>query len=71
MSSARSLWLLYLVLLVYAAVALRPFVWMLVTSFKEQRDLFRVPPSFRPTLLYTEAPFRNYAEVWARRDFVI
>jgi multiple sugar transport system permease protein len=71
MSSNRWLWLLYVVLLLYAVVALMPFFWMLITSFKEQRDLFRVPPSFRPTLLYEEAPFRNYVEVWTRRDFVI
>lgn len=71
MSSNRWLWLLYVVLLLYAVVALMPFFWMLITSFKEQRDLFRVPPSFRPTLLFEEAPFRNYVEVWTRRDFVI
>ena len=67
----RALWILYAVLLAYAVVALMPFFWMLITSFKEQRDLFRVPPSFRPTLLYSDAPFQNYVEVWTRRDFVI
>ncbi|MEL6101611.1 MAG: carbohydrate ABC transporter permease [Pseudomonadota bacterium] len=71
MSSNRWLWLLYILLLLYAVVALMPFFWMLITSFKEQRDLFRVPPSFRPTLLYEDAPFRNYVEVWTRRDFVV
>jgi len=71
MSSARTLWVLYLVLVAYAVVALMPFAWMLVTSFKEQRDLFRVPPSFRPTLLFTDAPLHNYVEVWDRRDFVV
>ncbi len=71
MSSSRWLVALYAVLLLYAVVALMPFAWMLITSFKEQRDLFRVPPSFRPTLLFEEEPFRNYVDVWSRRDFVI
>ncbi|MEO0991088.1 MAG: carbohydrate ABC transporter permease [Pseudomonadota bacterium] len=69
--SNRWLWALYLVLLLYALVALMPFFWMVITSFKEQRDLFRLPPSFRPALLYSDTPFANYAEVWTRRDFVI
>lgn len=71
MSNRGWLWALYVVLLLYAVVALMPFAWMLVTSFKEQRDLFQLPPNFRPTLLYSDAPFANYTEVWNRRDFVI
>ena len=66
----RLVWL-YLVLLAYAAVALMPFVWMLITSFKEQRDLFRLPPEWVPTLLFSDEPFANYSEVWTRRDFVV
>lgn len=66
----RALLPLYLVLVAYAAFALAPFGWMILTSFKEQRDLFRIPPDFRPTLLWGDDPFRNYAEVWTRRDFV-
>lgn len=66
----RALWPLYLVLAAYAAFALAPFGWMILTSFKEQRDLFRLPPDFRPTLLLGDDPWRNYAEVWTRRDFV-
>lgn len=71
MSSSRWLWVLYLVLMLYAVVALMPFAWMLLTSFKEQRELFQLPPSFRPTLLFTDNPLDNYTEVWNRRDFVI
>lgn len=67
----RTLVLLYAALLVYAAIALMPFFWMLLTSFKEQRDLFRIPPEFRPTLAYTDEPFRNYAEVWTQREFFV
>jgi len=67
----RTLWFLYAVLLAYAVVALLPFIWMVITSFKEQRDLFRLPPEFQPTLLFTDEPFKNYAEVWTRREFFI
>ncbi len=68
---SRILLALYAVLLVYAAFALMPFFWMVITSFKEQRDLFRLPPDFTPTLLQTDRPFANYVDVWTKRDFVI
>lgn len=68
---SRILLALYAVLLVYAAFALMPFFWMVITSFKEQRDLFRLPPDFTPTLLQTDEPFANYVDVWTRRDFFL
>ncbi len=67
----RALWALYLVLAAYAVIALAPFFWMILTSFKEQRDLFRIPPDFTPTVLFSDTPLKNYAEVWTKRDFVI
>lgn len=66
----RAPWALYAVLLAYAVIALAPFFWMLLTSFKENRDLFRVPPDFRPTLLFTDTPMVNYARVWTEGEFV-
>ncbi len=62
---------LYAVLLIYAVVTLMPFIWMLITSFKEPRDVFKLPPSFVPKLLFTDHPFENYVEIWTQRDFVI
>lgn len=62
---------LYTVLLVYAAVTLLPFVWMLITSFKESRDVFRLPPSFVPSKLWGSDPFGNYVDVLTRHDFLI
>ena len=62
---------LYAVLILYAIVTLMPFLWMLVTSFKEPRDVFKLPPSFVPTMLGTDEPFGNYTEIWTKRDFVI
>ncbi len=60
---------LYGVLALYALMTLSPFLWMLITSFKEPADLFRLPPSFVPTQLLTDAPFANYTSVLTERDF--
>ncbi len=71
--SSRSglLWALYLVLTVYAVFALFPFFWMLLSSFKQQADLFRLPPEFKPSQLFTDEPFKNYVDVWTKRDFFV
>ncbi len=66
-----TLFALYAVLIAYALITLMPFIWMLVTSFKEARDVFKLPPSFVPTKLFTDEPFANYTEIWTQRDFVI
>ncbi|MCZ7448285.1 carbohydrate ABC transporter permease [Rhizobium rhizogenes] len=60
---------LYCVLSIYALVTLSPFIWMLITSFKEPADLFRLPPSLVPTLLFTKTPLANYASVLTELDF--
>ncbi len=70
-NARTTLVLLYTALLVYAAITLMPFIWMLITSFKEPRDVFKLPPSFVPKLLFTDEPFANYTEIWTQRDFVI
>ena len=62
---------LYAVLLAYAAVTLMPFAWMLITSFKDSRDVFRLPPGFMPTKLFGPDPFGNYVEVLTRHDFLV
>lgn len=70
-SARTTLFLLYSVLTVYALLTLMPFIWMLITSFKEPRDVFKIPPSFVPKLLFTDEPFANYTEIWTKRDFVV
>lgn len=70
-SARTTLFVLYAVLILYAVVTLMPFAWMLVTSFKEPRDVFQLPPSFVPTMLFSDQPFENYSEIWTKRDFVI
>ncbi|MEM5475508.1 carbohydrate ABC transporter permease [Pacificibacter sp. AS14] len=65
-----TLFLLYSVLAVYSLVTLAPFMWMLITSFKEPSDVFKIPPSFVPSMLFSDTPFANYATVWTERSFV-
>jgi multiple sugar transport system permease protein len=62
--------LLYGFLLVFAFITLFPFFWMLITSFKLPGDVFRLPPNFRPSLLWTDTPFANYVEVLFQFDFL-
>ena len=57
--SKKSIALSYIILIVAAVVVLAPFFWMLVSSFKSQRDLFAYPPKFLPTVWKWE----NYVKV--------
>ena len=57
--SKKSIALSYVILIVAAVVVLAPFFWMLVSSFKSQRDLFAYPPKFLPTVWKWE----NYVKV--------
>lgn len=52
-------------LLAYAAITMVPVMWLVVTSFKQQVDVFTYPPSltFKPTL-------QHYRTVLAESDFV-
>jgi multiple sugar transport system permease protein len=44
---------------VLAIVALSPFLWLLVMSFKTNAEIFRFPPR-----LFFPATFENYAALW-------
>ena len=57
--SKKSIFLSYVILIFAAIVVLAPFFWMLVSSFKSQRDLFAYPPKFLPTVWKWE----NYKKV--------
>jgi multiple sugar transport system permease protein len=52
--------LLYVLVLVLAAMIMLPFVWLVLMSFKTNEDIFAFPPKllFTPTL-------QNYAGLWA------
>lgn len=63
-SSVR-LVLLYALLLLAAAWALIPIIWMVLSSFKTMDDMFRVPMEWLPNPWY----FKAYPDAWAQRDF--
>ena len=70
-SQRRLLIALYGLLFLYAVFALLPFVWMLISSFKTQSTLFKLPPEWLPILLFSDNPLENYQTVWNQRDFAI
>ena len=54
--------LIYILLLFVAALVVLPFLWMVVSAFKSQRELFAYPPTFFPT----EWKFENFTEAASR-----
>ncbi|SFV38674.1 multiple sugar transport system permease protein [Devosia crocina] len=68
-SNLSTLTMLYLALGAYGVVTLMPFFWMLITSFKIPADIFRLPPTFYPSKLFSDDPFGNYSEVLGNRNF--
>lgn len=57
--SKKSIILSYLILAFATLIVLLPFFWMLVSSFKSQRELFAYPPKFFPTVW----KWQNYKQV--------
>lgn len=64
----RSFWskvLVYILLLLGAAISTIPFLYMVSTSFKKHTYVFEIPPKFIP-----EAPtFDNYIQAWSSNNF--
>lgn len=58
--------LAYALLIIFAFIMLMPFVWMLLSTFKDQRELFEFPPKFLPKKL----TLNNYIEVFKTVPFV-
>ncbi len=50
----------YVVLIVTAVVINLPFFWMVVTAFKNESDVFSMPPKFYPTVY----DFRNFVRAF-------
>jgi len=57
--SKKSIILSYIILALATLVVLMPFLWMLVSSFKSQRELFAYPPRFFPSVW----KWQNYKQV--------
>ena len=54
--------LLYVFLIITAAIMLLPFLWMLSASLKEDRDVFTFPIQWIPE----EPRWANYSDIWTR-----
>lgn len=57
--SKKSIVLSYVILVFATLIVLLPFFWMLVSSFKSQRELFAYPPTFFPSVW----KWQNYKQV--------
>ncbi len=57
--------LMVLFMLLVAMLALFPFVWMISSSFKLEKEMFIFPIQWIPTEFHTE----NYAKAWTMVDF--
>ena len=62
--------LTYILLIVIAVFTIFPFVWMVSTSFKSQREIFVIPPQLVPDLLFKPQMWDNYEEVLTRHNFI-
>lgn len=57
--------LLYILLIIAAAWALVPILWMVLSSFKTLDDMFSFPMKWLPHPFY----FKAYPQAWAQRSF--
>ena len=57
--------LVLLVLTVFVAMVLFPVVWMLSSSFKEEEEIYQIPPTFFPS----RAILLHYREIFSRFKF--
>ena len=69
--SRKTLFALYTVLALYSLLTLAPFLLMLITSFKTAGDIFKLPPTLVPTMLFADEPLANYNEVWSTQNFFL
>ncbi|MEV8230224.1 carbohydrate ABC transporter permease [Streptomyces sp. NPDC079167] len=56
---------LYLLLAVVAVAVLLPFLWMVISSLKDDRDVFTVPIQWIPE----EFKWSNFTDIWTRVPF--
>nr|WP_111298272.1 carbohydrate ABC transporter permease [Paracoccus saliphilus] len=62
----RDTWLIFIALSVFTVINLMPLIWAVLTSLKDPRDAFTIPPTiiFEPTLEY-------HRQVWFENDFFV
>ncbi len=59
--------LLVIFLLLFTVLALLPFLWMLSSSLKLDKDVFRYPIEWIPSVMHWE----NYVQIWERVPLVV
>ena len=59
--------LTYIILVGFALIYLIPIIWLVISSFKEESELFRFPPSLLPEKFSVS----NYVDAWGRADFAL
>jgi len=56
----------YTLLIAFSIIMIMPFVWMILSTFKDQSELMRFPPKFLPDRF----TLKNYAEVFSSVPFL-
>ena len=56
----------YTLLIAFSIIMIMPFVWMILSTFKDQSELMRFPPKFLPDRF----TLKNYAEVFTSVPFL-
>lgn len=64
-SSEPSYWFIYVILGIGAILAVFPFIWMILTSFKTQTEAIRIPPQILPERWSLDA----YEQVFSMMPF--
>ncbi len=58
-----------ILIVLISIVAVFPFLWMLSNSFNSAQNIFKLPPSLIPDLLFAENMFENYVSVVTEFNF--
>jgi multiple sugar transport system permease protein len=58
--SKKSMIISYVILIVMSVIDVAPFIWMVLSSFKSQQELFAYPPTLWPLEWHPE----NYVSAW-------
>jgi len=55
--------IVYIVLILVSVIMIFPFLWMVLNSFNSSSNVFSIPPTVIPDLLFKEGMFQNYQRV--------
>ncbi|OQY10754.1 MAG: sugar ABC transporter permease [Marinitoga sp. 4572_148] len=61
---------LYIILIFFTIIMIFPFLWMLISSFNTEENIFRIPPTLVPDKLFKPGMFSNYIDVLKNYNFL-